>query len=101
MRAHGSLPPANENFLDSHITARPRRAARQPQRKNCNGIKQKPMQMIRLDYVRAARRSGGLSLFVLGRQPVTLAGGSELRCLRAGFRRLCARAVSDINLPAR
>ena len=28
------------------------------------------------------------------------AGGSELRCPRAGFRRLCARAVSDINLPA-
>ena len=41
-----------------------------------------------------------LSLFVQGRQPVTPAGGSELRCPRAGFRPLCARAVSDINLPA-
>jgi len=35
-------------------------------------------QMIRLDSARAQTKSAGLSLPVKGRQPVTMAGGSEI-----------------------
>src|SRR6185312_2185486 len=40
-------------------------------------------QMIRLDSARAATKSAGLSLFVQGRQTVTPAGGTGMRCPRA------------------
>jgi hypothetical protein len=39
--------------------------------------------MIRLDLARARNKSAGLSLLVQGRQTVTPAGGSGMRCPRA------------------